>query len=273
MKKVAVILTVYLNDSYNDFKEAITSLYLQSQHCFDIFVQEDGKVNSKIHDFLTDELKVKKIKFLGERSINLGFDYSLNELIKIVMNLDYEYIVRMDADDISNPERIERQLSFMESNSSIDVCGTNIQEFGDGFNYKKIVSYPLNHEDMFNFFNKRVPLAHVSAFFRRSYFHKAGFYKVDGHLNNGDTLIWMNGFMNGCNFANIDIIGVKVRVSSSFFDRRGGWKKTTADFKNRMLVNKNLDYGFMSYLYAIFGACINLSPSIFKKYAYKYLRK
>ena len=127
--------------------------------------------------------------------------------------------------------------------------------------------------DRFNFFNKRVPLAHVSAFFRRSYFVKAGLYKLDGHLNNGDTLMWMSGFMNECNFANVDIIGVRVRVSSDFFNRRGGWKKTSADFKNRMLVNKNLNYGFFAYIYAVFGAGINLLPSVFKKYAYLYLRK
>jgi hypothetical protein len=273
MNRTAILLTVYFNDSYSDFKDAIASLYCQTNLDFDIFVQEDGEINSKIHGFLINELKDKKIKFLGERSVNKGFDYSLNELIKLVMNLDYEYIVRMDSDDISNPERIERQLVFMESNPSIDVCGTNIQEFGDGFNYNKIVTYPLNHKDMFNFFNKRVPLAHVSAFFRRSYFVKAGLYRVDGHLNNGDTLMWMNGFMNGCNFANIDIVGVRVRVTSSFFNRRGGWKKTTADFKNRILVNKNLHYGVASYFYAFFGAGINLLPSIFKKYAYRYLRK
>ena len=273
MNKVAVILTVYLNDSYSDFKESITSLYLQSNQCFDIFIQEDGRVNSKIHNFLTNELKEKKIKFLGERSVNLGFDYSLNELIEIVMSLDYEYIVRMDADDISKSHRIEKQLFFMENNPSIDICGTHIQEFGDGFNYKKIVTYPLKHKDMFIFFNKRVPIAHVSAFFRRSYFIKAGRYKVDGHLNNGDTLMWMKGFMKGCNFANIDFIGVKVRVTKSFFNRRGGWKKTKADFNNRMLVNKNLHYGFKSYIYAFFGALINLLPAIFKKYAYIYLRK
>jgi hypothetical protein len=273
MNKVAVILTVYSNDSYHDFNEAITSLYLQSDHSFDIFVQEDGLVNSKIHDFLTNELKEKKIKFLGDRPKNLGFDYSLNELIGIVMNLDYEYIARMDADDISKPNRIEKQLIFMENNPLIDVCGTYIQEFGDGFIYKKIVTYPLNHKDMFNFFKKRVPIAHVSSFFRRSYFVKAGLYKVDGHLNNGDTLMWMNGFMNGCNFANLDFIGVKVRITRSFFNRRGGWKKTLADFNNRMLVNKNLHYGLMSYIYAIFGAVINILPARVKKYAYIYLRK
>jgi len=273
MNVTAIILTVYINDSYSDFKDAIASLYSQTNLDFDILIQEDGKVKSKIHDFLINELEHERIKFLGERFEHKGSDYSLNELIEVAMTQGYEYLVRMDADDIANPERIAKQLMFMESNPSIDVCGTNIQEFGDGFNYQKNVTYPLNHKDIFNFFNKRVPIAHVTACFRRSYFIKAGLYQVDGHLNNGDTLLWMSGFMNGCNFANINIIGVRVGVSRSFFNRRGGWKKTTADFKNRILVNKNLHYGPISYLYAFFGAGINLLPSIFKKYAYLYLRK
>jgi hypothetical protein len=161
----------------------------------------------------------------------------------------------------------------MDNNSYIDVCGTYIEEFGDGIQYNKVVTYPLNHNSMLNFFKKRVPIAHVSAFFRRSYFEKAGLYEVDGHINNGDTLMWMNGFASGCWFANIDYIGIKVRVSKDFFGRRGGWKKVASDFNNRLTVNKKLNFGISAYYYAFAVALVNLLPSTMKKYAYKYLRQ
>jgi glycosyltransferase involved in cell wall biosynthesis len=273
VNQIAVLLTVYINDDLGAFKVALDSLYKQTIESFDIFVQEDGLVDVDIHEHLTQELNVGRIKHLGERVENKGFDYSLNELIDKVLMTEYEYIVRMDADDVSMPERLERQLDFMNENLDIDVCGTYIEEFGDDIEYTKVVTYPLTHNAMLGFFKKRVPIAHVSAFFRRRFFEKAGLYEVDGHFNNGDTLMWMKGFASGCRFANIGFIGVKVRVSQDFFGRRGGWKKTVSDFKNRMTVNKNLHYGFSAYFYAVAVASVNMMPSTLKKYAYKYLRQ
>ena len=273
MNNTAVLLTVYNNDGLLEFKVALDSLYKQTIENFDIFVQEDGPVDADIHQYLTQELNIGRIKHLGERDENKGFDYSLNELIDKVLLAKYEYIVRMDADDVSMPERFEKQLDFMNENLNIDVCGTYIEEFGDKIEYAKVVTYPLTHKDMLVFFKKRVPIAHVSAFFRRSFFEKSGLYEVKGHLNNGDTLMWMKGFANECWFANIDYIGVKVRVSPDFFGRRGGWKKTLSDFNNRLTVNKKLNFGLSAYFYAFAVAIVNMLPFTLKKYAYKYLRQ
>jgi glycosyltransferase involved in cell wall biosynthesis len=272
MNKVSVLLTTYENDNISDLKESVYSLYAQSFKKFDIFIQEDGVVSSDIHAFLIGEFNSGRVKYLGKRNTNKGLDYSLNELIHKVLGLGYEYIVRMDSDDISMPERIERQLKFMNNEPDIDVCGAYIKEFGYGIKYSKLVTYPLTHVFMLKFFQKRVPIAHVTAFFRRSYFEKAGLYQTKGHISNEDSLLWMSGFLSGCKFANIAYIGVMVRVSHAFFGRRGGWKKTLSDFRNRLTINKKLRFGLLAYLYAIIVLIVNILPSILKKYAYKYLR-
>ena len=272
MNSIAAILTVYQNDQLNVFREALQSLYDQSFDLVHIYVQEDGVVNNDIHSFLMEEFEANRIFYLGVRGFNKGFDFSLNELISLTLDDGHEYIVRMDADDISMPDRIKKQFEFMQKNEKIDVCGTYIEEFGDGIEYTKVVTYPLTHDAMLSFFKKRVPIAHVSAFFRRTYFEKAGLYEIAGHFNNGDTLMWMKGFDSHCQFANIKYIGVKVRVSQDFFGRRGGWKKTVSDFKNRLEVNKTLNFGFSAYFFAVAVATVNMMPPTLKKYAYKYLR-
>jgi glycosyltransferase involved in cell wall biosynthesis len=81
MNQIAVLLTVYKNDGLEAFKVALDSLYKQTIEGFDIFVQEDGAVDVDIHEYLTQELNTGRIKHLGERGKNKGFDYSLNELI------------------------------------------------------------------------------------------------------------------------------------------------------------------------------------------------
>jgi len=272
MNSVVVILTVYSGDKFNNFKDALESLYSQSFKMFDIFVQEDGPIDEKINSYLVTEFKEGRISFHGERKINKGFDFSLNELIIRALNKKYKYIVRMDADDISMEERLEKQFKFMEKNSSVDVLGSAIEEFGDNLEYQKKVQYPLTHKAMLNFFKMRVPLAHVSAFFRATFFHKAGLYEVDGHLNNGDTIMWMKGFTSGCKFANIPDVCVKVRVSREFFYRRTGLQKALSDYKNRILVIRKLDYTYTAYIYALLIFLINLLPPSFKKIAYKNLR-
>ena len=272
MSGVAALLTVYQNDRLPAFQAALESLYNQSLDDLDIFVQEDGPVDSQIHTYLEGELQHQNIEFLGVRSENKGFDYSLNELIDKTMQLGYDYLARMDSDDISTPSRLEMQLEFMQSHPEVDVCGTFIEEFGEDMDYTKLVRYPLGHRAMLNFFQKRLPIAHVSAFFRRSYFDKAGLYQTQGHWNNGDTLMWMKGFAANCQFANIEHIGVKVRVNRDFFGRRGGLKKAWYDFKNRLIVNRTLGFGPLAYGYACATFVVNLLPSTMKKYAYKYLR-
>jgi len=266
-----VIMSIYKNDKLEYVKEALKSLYNQSLKA-DIFIKIDGKINKDLENFLFFEKEKGNITYLDKRDENKGLAVSLNELIRVGLDKGYKYFFRMDADDISNLDRFKRQIEFMKKNKDIDICGTFIEEFGDGIEYKKKVKYPLTHQEMFKFFKKRVPLAHVSVCFRDTFFKKAGFYPEKNHITNEDTLMWLNGFKNGCNFANIDYVGVKVRVSKDFFNRRRSLKKVWYDFKNRLLVNKELGYGIDSYFYAVGMLVINLLPPSLKKLAYKFLR-
>ena len=269
---VVAIMSVYKNDKLTYLKEALNSLYNQTFTKFDIFIQCDGELPKALEKFLDSEYENGRIKQLNKRTQNMGLAYSLNELIKIGIKNKYKYFIRMDADDISQCERVEKQYKFMEQNNDLDVSGTYIKEFSDSFLYDKIIYYPLRHDDLFQFFKKRVPVAHVSAIFRNTFFRKAGLYDTENHISNEDTLMWMKGFKANCKFANLDYIGVKVRVTSDFFDRRSGFEKVISDFNNRRKVIQILNYGLVSYFYAIVMVLINLLPASFKKVAYKFFR-
>jgi len=269
MKLIAVIMSVYKNDHISYVETALSSLYEQKPNV-DIFVYEDGKISTDLSLFLEKELEKKKIHYLLTSAENHGLGYSLNALLAIVPD-KYEYIVRMDADDICMAERIELQYAFMEKNKHIDVVGSYIEEFIEPNHYSKIVTYPLDHDEMFDFFKKRVPLAHVTAFFRKSFFEKTGLYPTTSPTNE-DTLLWMNGFKNGCQFANIPEVLVRVRISKNFFGRRGGLKKAWSDFRDRVLVIKTLGYNISSYFYAAALFLVNIAPAGIKAFLYKRLR-
>lgn len=270
MSDVAVVLSVYKKDSLQTLVLALESLFHQTKNV-DVFVQQDGYINKEVEKYLDTLLLEKSIIYLGKRSENRGIALSYNELFREVLKREYSYIARMDADDISVPQRIEWQYMFMEKHKKVDVVGGSIEEFGDDFEYKKIVKYPLTHREIFKFFAKRTPLANVTTFFRISYFKKAGLYPISSPTNE-DTLFWLAGFSNQCIFANLEVVLVKVRVSKDFFERRGGFQKAWSDLKDRWQVIQILRYNLSAYFYALALFVVNISPASIKKFLYQKLR-
>jgi len=262
-------MSVYGNDTLPYVTQALESLYKQSKKV-DIFIQEDGVLKKEVSTYLDNHLLSRKIKYLGKRTKNLGLAKSLNELLQIVSR-KYKYIARMDADDISISNRMEIQYNYLEEHPKVDIVGAYIEEFSYIMNYSKVVIYPLDHQKMFLFFAKRVPLAHVTVMYRSKFFEKAGFYPTSSPTNE-DTLMWVRGFKNDCRFANIPEVLVRVRVSETFFKRRGGFKKAWSDLKDRIYVIQTLGYNVRVYLYALALFFVNIAPAKIKLYLYKSFR-
>jgi glycosyltransferase involved in cell wall biosynthesis len=201
---------------------------------------------------------------------NVGLAKALNEGLK---NCSYDIIARMDTDDIATPQRFEMQLTFLKENKNIDVVGTYISEIDENeIVINKNVHYPLTHKELYQFFRKRDPLAHPTTMFRKRFFKKAGNYPTHLLLAE-DTLLWYNGFLQGCQFANLDFVGLKFRRSSEFYQRRANYNKSIGLLKYRLFkINRNLNFGIVADIYAVAYFIISVSPSFIKKILYKTLR-
>lgn len=96
---------------------------------------------------------------------------------------------------------------------------------------------------------KTVPQArlHDSSYghFRRSYIEKSGLYSLDTYFGE-DTMMWAQGFVAGCVFANVPEYLFRFRLDDNFFKRRRGWKHAKGIFTLRHKVNKMLHYGVMA---------------------------
>lgn len=267
----AFMISVYWNDKLDYLQNALTSVFSQTLQRFDIYIQQDGPICPAVEAYL-DELLVKGlIKYLGKRKKNMGLAFSLNELLKIIMNDDYQYIVRMDADDLCDDRRFEIQFSFMEENQDVDVLGSWIEEFDNENKKKQTISYAENHEQILSFFRKRCPMAHVSCFFRRTFFQKAGYYRLDT-LKNEDLALWIDGLKKGCRFHNIQKVLVRVRINNNFFDRRGGRKKAFDDFRLKIEATRAFSFGVTGYMFAIGSLILLQLPQYAKKIIYQKMR-
>ena len=114
--KVTVLMSVYNGEKY--LKEAIDSILNQTFNDFEFLVVNDGSTD-KTEDILQayDDLRIKIIN----NGKNIGLTKSLNKGLKLAKG---EYIARMDADDISMPGRLEREVEFLDKNPAVGLVGT-----------------------------------------------------------------------------------------------------------------------------------------------------
>lgn len=133
--KVAVLMPVYNAEKY--LKEAIESILNQTYKGFDFFIINDGSTDSSEEIILsyTD----KRIIYIKNEG-NKGLIYTLNKGLELIQG---DYLLRMDADDIAMPQRIEKQILFMEQHPGIILSGTQAHYFG---RLDKKSKFPTDHE-------------------------------------------------------------------------------------------------------------------------------
>ena len=266
---IAVIMSLYKNDTLDCIKLAVESILNQNYSQFDFYIQYDGYIPQDVDEYLSG-LQDERIH-INRREDNKGLAYSLNELLGIVLPKGYEFIARMDADDISMPDRFEKQIAYMGTHPETECLGTwAIEINSDGSEYYR-KQMPETHEGCRKQFMIRDCMIHPTVMFRRSYIEKAGLYSLDTYFGE-DTMMWAQGFAAGCKFANVPEYLFKFRLNDDFFNRRRGWKHAKGILTLRWKVNKMLHYPVKAYLYAIAYAGAKMMPTKVLNLIYKKAR-
>jgi glycosyltransferase involved in cell wall biosynthesis len=122
MPLISVVLPVYNAEKF--VAEAIYSILNQSIENFELIIINDGSKDGTIH--ILEQFKRSDERVILVSRENRGLVESLNEGISISRG---KWIARMDADDISLPNRFERQLQWLDQTSA-DICGSWVRLFG-----------------------------------------------------------------------------------------------------------------------------------------------
>lgn len=134
---ISVLMPVFNGEKY--LAEAIESILNQTFTDFEFIIINDGSTDSTEKIILSyNDSRISYYK----NKINLQLIETLNKGIKLSKG---KYIARMDADDISYAKRFEKQLSFMEANKDVDICGTWIKIIGSE---NEIWRPPVNHDEI-----------------------------------------------------------------------------------------------------------------------------
>lgn len=261
-------MAVYAGDRAAFVRDAVLSILRQSHSELDLFIYVDGPVPAEVDATLDELARADSRIRIRRHPVNRGLAFCLNELIAETRDT-FQFFARMDADDVSLPHRFRAQIAFLEAHPGVDVVGGHIVDMTAAGTPTKTVRYPLVHDDMLRFFRRRNPIGHVTAMFRRSYFDRAGLYP-ETRLEDG--LYWMQGFMRGCVFANVDEPLVMVRQTDDFLRRRGGWRGSWAEFRIKRRINRALRLGFSAHCYAFAMLIVQLLPVPIKRGLYQALR-
>lgn len=172
---LSVVMSVYNGEKY--LRESVESILNQTFEDFEFIIIDDGSADNSfkiIEDYARSDKRIVAIKNLS----NLGLSKSLNIALK---NTKGDFIARMDADDISLPERLEKQVRFLKENPSYGLVGTAYIEING--NGKTIGNQRIRFLETDENIKKKIvgfnPFPHCAVMFRKEIQDSIGFYNED----------------------------------------------------------------------------------------------
>lgn len=159
--KVSVLTPVY-NTNPQHLREMIESILNQTFTDFEFLILNDSPDNKEIENIIKEYAKKdKRIKY-SRNDKNMGITPSRNKLLKMAKG---EYLAIFDHDDISLPERLEKEVNFLDSNSHIGVVSSWVQYFGDN---NDLNTKPETDFEIRAYLTETCCIAHTASMIRKS---------------------------------------------------------------------------------------------------------
>ena len=217
--KCSILMCVYDGDTAPGLAAALESLLKQTLPPDEIILVEDGP----LPEALSAVISAAAERFCGEFRVhrlvqNAGLIIALNEGLRLCRG---ELLFRMDADDVSHPERLARQVAFMDANPDIGVLGTAMEEFIDDPNEPlRFKPVKEDHRQIRRQLVWRNPVNHPTVCIRRALLPETGY----PHLRYlEDYFLWARLIAHGIRFHNLPEALLFYRFDDQTLKRRSGW--------------------------------------------------
>jgi len=180
--KVTIGVPFYNSEKY--IGTAIRSILSQTFDDFELILSDDGSTDASLD--IARSFNEPRIKIISD-GVNRGIVYRLNEQIKLARG---EYFARMDSDDIMFPDRIEKQVNYLNENRSADVIGSHaiVIDSDNSILGKRISKINNTATDIFN----NIPFIHPSVMGRTEWFRK--YFYAEGVDGAEDADLWKRSF-------------------------------------------------------------------------------
>lgn len=264
--KVSVLMSVYVKEKPEYLKAAMDSILAQTYPVDEIMLIEDGPLTEPLYNLIRDyQEKYPSVirTFAFEENRQLG-----RALAKGVELCSNELIARMDTDDIAEPDRIKKQVAYMEAHPKVHVLGGSIREFNDEGTIDRVKYMPLTQEEIYRYAKLRNPLNHMTVMYRRSAILEIGNYQHFPFLE--DYSLWSRMLTKGYQIRNLEDVLVRARTSMALVRRRSGWDYFKTFSRLRKLQHELGLTNTLEYLKAMAGTFLMImQPGFVKELAYK----
>ena len=216
-------MSLYIKENPKYFKLAVDSMLLQTIPPDEIVIVKDGPITEALQDIIDVFVEKHKNLFtIIESKQNQGLGRSLNLGLS---NCKNELVARMDTDDISKPNRCEKQLEQFEIDNDLVLVGSAIDEFID--DPKVIISrrvVPTENKDIYNFAKRRSAFNHPTVMYKKSKVLEYGGYA--DLRRNQDVDLFGRMLYGGCKATNLEESLLLFRSNADLAKRRKSWGNT-----------------------------------------------
>ena len=181
--KVTVLMSVYNGEKY--LNEAIDSILGQTFKDFEFLIVNDGSTDKTAE--ILESYNDPRIKIINNRK-NIGLTKSLNIGLRVAKG---EYIARQDADDISMPERLKKEVEFLEKHRDYAVVGTFLKILNEDSEIIFTLEKPIEDTNIREFLKKDNCIAHGSVMIRKTYLLNVGLYYNEFIEESQDYELWL----------------------------------------------------------------------------------
>ena len=235
-EKYSVLMSVYYREKPEYLRQSMESILHQTVPTDNFVLVCDGPLNSELDAVIAQMqqafgpvlyvLRLKQNGGLG-KALNTGIQHCKNELV-----------ARMDSDDISRPDRCEKQLKVFAEHPEYSLVSGIVEEFDTNIHHvtaSRVV--PEKQVDILNFAKKRNPFNHPCIMYKKSAVQAAGGYQ-DFYLLE-DYFLWIRMLQKGFQGYNIQEPLLWMRAGSDMYKRRGGWKYVASQRRLLRYMNQN----------------------------------
>ena len=184
---VSVIMSVYNGE--NIIEKSIYSILNQTFEDFEILVVNDGSTDATLK--ILKNIQDKRLKIISQNT-NIGLTKSLNIAIN---NSNGYYLARQDADDISFPNRLEKQVNYFEENPKLNLLGTRAYIWLNG---KRLISKNYENEDLIYLLQRNNIFIHSTIMLKKETFLNIGCYNEKYKVSQ-DYEAWLKLLDSGYN--------------------------------------------------------------------------
>ena len=200
--RVSFLMAVYDGEIYLD--EAIQSVLNQTLHDFEFIIINDGSTDGTAK--IIERYRREDGRIRAYEQPNRGLVVALNRGLELARG---EYVARMDADDISVPERVATQVAFMDAHQEVGICGTWIETIGTP--HGDVRRYPTDDATIRSWLLFESVLAHPSIVMRRELLMKTGLSYDAGYVHAEDYDLWVRAARHTA-LANIPEVLLRYRL-------------------------------------------------------------